>query len=316
VSQQEADMKILVVGAGAVGGYFGGRMAHAGRDVTFLVRRQRAAKLRQSGLIIKSIKGDIRLKDVRTISSDELRETFDLILLSCKAYDLDSAIESFAPAVGPSTRILPLLNGMRHLEILQNRFSPANVLGGTCVIAATLNADREIVHLNDTHSITFGALQGKSDVLKPINDLLSNAGFDVFLSDHIAQDMWEKWVFLATLAGSTCLFRAAVGAILSAPGGERVMGALFSQCCEIAQENGYPMRPQFIERARKVLFAADSTMTASMLRDIESQSRIEADHIIGDLIGRAAEADREQLDLSPLSIAYTHLKAYEARQRL
>src|SRR5919109_349565 len=149
-------MKILVIGAGAVGGYFGGRLLEAGCDVTFLVRPRRAAQLAETGLVIKSRFGDVTLKSSPTIQANELRSHFDLILLSCKAYDLDSAIDSFAAAVGPDTVILPLLNGMRHLDILDERFGPARVLGGKCVIAATLDHSGRVVHLNDSHLLSFG----------------------------------------------------------------------------------------------------------------------------------------------------------------
>jgi 2-dehydropantoate 2-reductase len=115
-------MRVLVVGAGAIGGYFGGRLLEAGRDVTFLVRPRRAAELAQTGLVIRSKLGDMNLPAPPTVTSDTLRQAFDLVILSCKAYDLDDAMTSFAPAVGPETVILPLLNGMRHLDALEARF--------------------------------------------------------------------------------------------------------------------------------------------------------------------------------------------------
>jgi 2-dehydropantoate 2-reductase len=153
-------MRILVVGAGAVGGYFGGRLAAAGRDVTFLVRAGRAEELRRAGLVIKSGRGDLTLRDVQTVQAEAIAAPFDLVVLSCKAYNLDDAIASFAPAVGPNTVILPLLNGMRHIDVLTQKFGAARVLGGICLIAATLNREREIVHLNDSAALTFGELEG------------------------------------------------------------------------------------------------------------------------------------------------------------
>jgi len=120
--QGAESMRILVVGAGAIGGYFGGRLLEAKQDVTFLVRPRRAAELAESGLNIRSRFGDATIPSPPTVLAENLRETFDLVLLSVKAFDLESAIESFAPAIGPNTGILPLLNGMRHLDILDNRF--------------------------------------------------------------------------------------------------------------------------------------------------------------------------------------------------
>ncbi len=164
-------MRILVVGAGAIGGYFGGRLLQAGRDVTFLVRPKRAMELARDGLVIKSPHGDVTLKNPPTVLADKLTEKFDMVLLSCKAFDLEDAIKSFAPAVGPQTSIVPLLNGMRHLDVLDGKFGPERVLGGLCAIAATLNDKREVVHLLPLQSLTFGERDGKlSDRVRAIAD--------------------------------------------------------------------------------------------------------------------------------------------------
>ena len=153
-------MRILVVGAGAVGGYFGGRLLEAGRDVTFLVRPRRAAELAKHGLTIRSPVGDFHRPSPPTVLQEDLAEPFDLILLSCKAFDLEGAITSFAKAVGPATAILPLLNGMRHIDRLTERFGPERVLGGQCAISVTLGPDGDIVHFNDWHALSFGELDG------------------------------------------------------------------------------------------------------------------------------------------------------------
>ena len=305
-------MRVLVVGAGAIGGYFGGRLLEANRDVTFLVRPRRAAELAAHGLKIRSRFGDVTLANPATLLAENLHDTFDLVLLSCKAYDLESAITSFAPAVGPGTVILPLLNGMRHLEILNERFGRERVLGGQCLIAAALT-DGEIVHLNDTHDLSFGDQNGAlSDRVKAIATLMDGARFKAHASTEILQEMWEKWVFLATLAGSTCLMRAAIGDICASPGGTDFIVGLLEECCSIAAAAGYPMREAQLKRARDMLTAKGSTLTASMLRDVERNAPIEADHVIGDLLGREKESGAKEAFL--LSLAYTHLKSYEARR--
>ncbi|WP_310631016.1 2-dehydropantoate 2-reductase [Paraburkholderia sp.] len=311
-------MRILVVGAGATGGYFGGRLAAAGRDVTFLVREARAAQMREHGLVIRSPHaGDLTLREPKTVTREALEapgtQPFDVVLLSCKAYDLDSAIDSFAAAVGPDTLILPLLNGMRHLEVLQARFGTQAVLGGICLIASTLNEQREIVHLNDSQAITFGELGGGiSARAQAIADTFGNAGFIIKASERILQEMWEKWVFLASLAGSTCLFRAPIGAIVATPDGAATIERIFTECRAIAAEHGHAVRDSFLERSRSMLFATGSSLTASMLRDVQNGSRIEADHILGDLIRRGGAAQRASSELSVLRIVYSQLKAYEA----
>lgn len=309
-------MRILVVGAGAVGGYFGGRMALAGQDVTFLVREARAHELAEKGLVIKSPKGDATLSDVKTVLTSRIDGPYDLVLLSCKAYDLESAMDAFAPAVGESTTILPMLNGMRHLDMLAQRFGRASVLGGVCLIAATLDASRAIVHMTDMHAIVFGELDGaKTARVDAIAAALRTGGFDVDATDAIVQQMWEKWVFLATLAASTCLFRASVGDILGVPGGEAAMRALFDECAAIAAAHGHAMRAPFAQRSRAMLFAPGSSLTASMLRDIENGLRTEGDHVLGDLLVRSKAARGESPALSLLAAAHIHAKAYEARHR-
>ncbi len=304
-----ATVRTLVVGAGAIGGYFGGRLLEINRDVTFLVRPKRAAELAAHGLRIRSRFGDVTLANPAIVLAENLKETFDLVLLSCKAYDLESAITSFAPAVGPGTVILPLLNGMRHLEILNERFNRERVLGGQCLIAAALT-DGEIVHLNDTHELSFGEQNGAlSDRVRAIASLMEAAQFKAHASTEVLQEMWEKWVFLASLAGSTCLMRAAIGDICASPGGTDFIVGLLDECRAIADAAGYPMREAQLKRARDMLTAKGATLTASMLRDVERNAPIEADHIIGDLLRR-----EQGIGAKSLSLAYTHLKSYEARR--
>jgi 2-dehydropantoate 2-reductase len=286
-------MRILVVGAGAIGGYFGGRLLQAGQDITFLVRPKRATELAGAGLVIRSPHGDVTLKNPPTIQADKLQEngTFDMVLLSCKAFDLDDAIASFAPAVGPNTAIIPLLNGMRHLDVLENRFSASNLLGGQCAIAATLNAQREVVQLAPMQSLGFGERDGTmSDRVKALAGIMAKGNFGAAASETIMHDMWEKWVFLATIAGATSAMRSAVGPIVSAPGGRDFILGVRDEISAIATANGYAPRPAFLERTDAMLTATDSKLTASMFRDIQNSAPIEADQIIGDLIARAEAA--------------------------
>jgi 2-dehydropantoate 2-reductase len=236
-------------------------------------------------------------------------------LLRCKAYDLAGAINSFAAAVGPETMVLPLLNGMRHLDTLDERFGRPHILGGQCVIAATLDSQRTVVHLNDVHTLTFGERDGGvSDRIHHIATILDHAGFDAGLSDHILQEMWEKWVFLATLAGVTCLMRAPIGDIVASPGGGALIRALFEECRSIAEGAGHAPQTALLEQALAALTAAGSPLTASMLRDVESNAAVEADHIVGDLLRRHSAVHPNPNQLSLLATAYTHLKAYEARR--
>ena len=306
-------MRILVIGAGAIGGYFGGRLLAAGREVTFLVRERRAAQLAETGLLIQSPCGDLRLTDPPTLLAADLRQPFDLILLSCKAYDLAGAIESFAPAVGPDTLILPLLNGMAHLDALDARFLRRAVLGGKCVISSTLDEAGTVVHLNPMHSLSFGERDGGSTApIENVRAQLAGAGFDVVASPQVVQDMWDKWVFLATLAAATGSMRASIGAILAAPHGEALLSQLLDECLAIAAGQGHAPAPAYTLQTRTMLTTEGSPLKASMLRDIERHARIEADHVIGDLLKRRSADRQAEPGLSALQIAFCHLKAYEA----
>jgi len=303
-------MRILVVGAGAIGGYFGGRLLDAGADVTFLVRPRRATELADAGLVIKMPDRTITRMNPPTVLADQLQliEPFDLVLLSCKAYDLDDAMASFAPAVGPATTILPMLNGMVHLDRLDEKFGRTRVIGGYCVIAATLNASREIVQLQPAQSISFGERDGTmSDRIRAIAEVLDKGRFGASASQTIVQEMWEKWVFLASVAASTCLMRGPIGNILKAPGGRDFLLGMLDECTSVARTAGFAPRPAAHQRSLSVFTQEDSPTTASMFRDIQAGARVEADHVIGDLIRRG-----EGEHLTRLRTAHIHLKAYEA----
>jgi 2-dehydropantoate 2-reductase len=305
-------MRVLVVGAGAIGGYFGGRLLQAGKDITFLVRPRRAAELASAGLVIKSPNGDVTLKNPPAVQADALKEKFDVVLLSCKAFDLDDAIQSFAPAVGPNTSIIPLLNGMLHLKVLDDKFGRERVLGGLCAIAVTLNEQREVIQLQPMQSLNFGERDGKmTDRVRAIADIFASGKFGSIASENIMQEMWEKWVFLASIAASTSLMRAPLGIILAAPGGRDFLLGILDECSAIAKAAGHAPRAPFLERAHGMLTTEGSPLTASMFRDIKAGARVEADHVIGDLIARA---DAAKIPVPKLRTAYTHLKAYEKQR--
>jgi 2-dehydropantoate 2-reductase len=308
-------MRVLILGAGAVGGYFGGRLAQAGVDVTFLVRPQRAQTLAQNGLVINSPLGNAQLS-VRTVQKETVRPDYDLVILSCKAYDLDASIDSIAGAIGPDTFILPLLNGMAHLERLEQAFGRERVLGGTCYIASTLAADGSIRHLGKFQGITCGLRAGNPERARELLQNLAQAYASVSLefkvSEDIEQDMWEKFVLLASLAAMTCLMRATVGEILAAEDGESLMREALSASVAAAGAAGHAPRAESLQRTQGMLFAHGSAFTASMLRDIEVGGQVEADHVVGDMLrhARAAGADTRLL-----ATAYCHLQAYAVRRR-
>jgi 2-dehydropantoate 2-reductase len=301
-------MRILVIGAGALGGYFGACLARAGRDVTFMVRPRRAEQLSRAGLNIVSPHGDFVIFP-NLVMADGIQGSFDVILVGLKSYSLDDAMEEFAPAVGPNTMILPILNGMKHLDRLTGRFGAEPVLGGMANISAGLDAEGRVVQFFPNHELAFGEVAGGSSTrTSALEALFKGAGISGRASDTVMHDMWEKFVQLSTVAGITCLMRASIGDILAAPGGREAIFRLFDECCAIASASGFEPRPAFIEFDRTLFTTANSPLKASMLRDIERGSVTEGEHILGDMVSRARAL---RIGTPLLDLARAHVAAYE-----
>jgi 2-dehydropantoate 2-reductase len=310
-------VRILVVGAGAVGGYFGGRLAIAKRDVTFLVRERRAEQLRARGLQLTDPRNETIVVDAKIALASELRSsfdtfgTFDAVLLAVKAYDLEATMDDFAPAVGPHTAIVPFLNGMRHIGMLVARFGEERVAGGVCLVATKLEPDGRIVQLNDMQSLTYGERGGeRSERMEALDAALGGAGFEAALSENIMQAMWDKWVVLATLGATTCLMRGTIGEIARAPGGADVTRALFAECAAVAAASGYPTSDEYRVRTLTLLTAAGSELTSSMYRDLISGNRVEGDQILGDMVERARGLG---VETPMLGAAFAHVSVYFRR---
>jgi 2-dehydropantoate 2-reductase len=301
-------MRVLVIGAGALGGYYGACLVRAGRDVTFLVRENRAGLLRRNGLQVVSPHGDFAVQPKLLLASD-LKEPFDVVLVGVKAYSLDDAMSQFTPAIGTSTMILPILNGLKHVDALAARFGAARVLGGLANVSAGLDAEGRVVQFMANQTIVFGEIAGAlSERALALETLLDVPGIDVRASEAVMQDMWEKFVQLSTLAGITCLMRASIGDILAVPNGEQSIFRLFAECCAVATASGFEPRAPFIEFDRKLFTTLDSPLKASMLRDIERGSITESEHILGDMANRARTLG---IETPLLDLARAHVAAYE-----
>jgi 2-dehydropantoate 2-reductase len=305
-------MKLLVLGAGGIGGYFGGRLAEANAaDVTFLVRPKRRAQIERDGLRIESPRGNAQIP-VKTVVAGELQPGYDMVLLTAKAYDLDSAMDAIAPAMDGKTAVLPQLNGIAHLEALDRRFGAAQVMGGVAQINVTLRKDGTVAHMDNLARIVFGERgAGPSARAQALADAFAKTQVDWKLSPDIEQEMWEKVVFLSALAAATVLFRANVREIMAAPGGREAMQRVLDANVEIARAEGHAPRAISVEFAQARLMDPEGLWSASMLRDLEGGGPVEGDHIVGWMLERAR---RHKIDDTVLSLAYTHLKAYEARR--
>ena len=307
-------MRILVLGAGAVGGYFGGRLAAVGADVTFLVRTARAAQLASDGLVVHSPYGDLRI-DAKTATRETVAPAYDLAIVCCKTYALDDAIGTLRPALRADTLVLPLLNGVGHYAALDAAFGRERVAGGTCHVAGTLDVSGEVHQLSRLHRIAFGTRAGNAafarERLAELYREYAKTPVPAVLSDDIDTEVWEKYVLLVTLAGMTCLMRASVGDIIEADRGREFMLAFLDSCHQVAKAEGQRLRDAYFADTIRLLTEPGSTFTASMLRDIERGLRTEGEQLVGHMARRAAAAG---IDAPLLAAAHCHLQAYEARR--
>jgi 2-dehydropantoate 2-reductase len=304
-------MRILIVGAGATGGYCGARLAQAGRDVSFLVRPGRADQLRREGLRVLSPHGDINMKP-RVLVAGAPTEPFDVVLLAVKAFGLERALDDLSSAMGAETMIVPFLNGMRHIERLVERFGEEPVLGGVCALAATLDRHGRIVQLvGGLEALTYGERDGAlTERVRALDVELQGAGFEARLSRAIVLEMWEKWVMLASAGAATCLLRGNVGEIEAVAGGSGVTLRCLAETSAIASASGYPPREKFIEGTKTILTAEGSGLATSMYRDLQHGLPVEVEHILGDLARRARELG---IDTPLLDAATVQLRVYQNR---
>ncbi|MEV6796140.1 ketopantoate reductase family protein [Streptomyces sp. NPDC051320] len=305
-------MRILVVGAGATGGYFGALPAEAGLDVTFLVRPRRAAALRERGLRITGLGTDITIAP-KLVTADELSGPYDLVLFSVKSTALRQAIDDVAPAIGPETAIVPFLNGMAHIDALNARFGPRPVLGGVAMIVTTLNDEGDIVRLAAMANLTLGEQDGgPSARVDAIHALLDGAGVEVHTSKDIVAEMWHKWVFITTVGALTCLMRGTVGDVTAVPGGAALGPAILAEAAAVSAAAGYPVPAEKIAFTEELVTRTGSPFASSMYRDVLDGRPTEVEHLFGDLLDRARALT---VETPLLDLATLHLRVHQHRTR-
>jgi 2-dehydropantoate 2-reductase len=301
-------MRILIVGAGSTGGYYGARLAEAGRDVTFLVRPARAAQLKADGLRIQSPHGDFTLAP-KLVTAGQIDGPYDAILLTVKGFGLEAALDDIAPAVGPDTMILPVLNGMKHVDAIVARFGREALAGCVAKIATILDDDGRIVQFNKMHDLAYGEMDGtRSTRILALDQAMQGAGFDARLSDTIERDMWEKWVLLASIGGITNLLRGPIGEIEAVPGGADVALAFLDEVIATVTAEGHPPSGPFVTATRAAVTQKGSPLTSSMYRDMVKGRPVEVDQILADLLARAK---RLHMKTPLLAAATVNLLVYQ-----
>lgn len=302
-------MRFLVLGAGALGGYFGGKLQKGGADVTFLVRPRRAAQLADRGLVLKAQDEEIRAP-ARTVLAGQIDRPHDVIVLCCKAYDLDDAVLAIAPAVGPDSAVLPFLNGIKHVSILSDRFGRERVLGGLTAVNAVLAPNGDVVQSPVKIDMTaFGELSGQPSArCAAIQLAFAAAGLSVAVRDDIIAFMWAKLFAFACIAAVATLTRARAGVIAASPAGGSLVAAAIEECGRVVTAEGYPPPQDVADIVRGLYARRDSNYGPSMLVDIEEGRPTEGEHTIGDLVERAA---RRGVAVPILTAALCNLQAYE-----
>lgn len=303
-------MRMLIVGAGATGGFFGARLTQAGRDVTFLVRPARAESLRKSGIEVISPHGDFHVTPSLT-TKDAIHVPFDAVLLTVKAYALEQALDDIAPAVGEHTMLLSTLNGMKHLDRMRERFGAERVVGCVCKIESTVDADGRIVQFSKINDITYGELDGaNSERVDRLDAFMQGAGFGAAKSADIGRTLWEKWTLLASLGATNCLGRGTIGEVNNVRGGRELVGRVLSEVVTAVRANSGALSDAYVQTVQTMLTNPDSRQTSSMYRDLQAGNLVEAEQIIGDLIDRA---NRANVATPLLDTAYVQLQVYLKR---
>ncbi len=302
-------MKILIVGAGGIGGYFGAKLIQVGADITYLLRPKRHEYIQANGLTIETPRGSFVLHP-KSITLDQLESIYDLVILAPKAFDLANCLNELEK-VGPKALFLPFLNGLTHLDALDQQFGRARVMGGVAHIAAMITEVGAVKQLSDLHILTVGHRAPEQEAIaRAFFALCEKADFDHFYSEQIEQAMWDKWVFLASLAGMTTLCQGSVGQIVATPYGQELSLEMYAECCAIAQANGFSIAEQARKKAIELLTQVGSPFTASMLRDLIAKQKTEHEHILGQMIQKGMSI---KVSCPLVKMAYTHM-AVSAQQ--
>ncbi len=303
-------MNILIAGAGGIGGYFGGRLMEKGQEVTFLVRDKRKQQLEKTGLVIESPHGNYTGKP-SLITKNVPTQPFDAIVITTKAYHLEEVIKDIQPFVDDSTLILPLLNGIAHMDPLIDAFGD-NVIGGLCFIETTLNEEGHVIQSSPIHDLVYGERDGShSERILALKDAFDGANANFTLSEKIMQDMWHKYSFITAMSGITTLMRSPVGPTVHIPAAKHTLERLLNEISAVMKAIDAPIADGLPEMQMTKMQEMKEEMKSSMLRDMEKGLETETSHLQGWLLEKGAE---KGIDTPILEAAFAHVKVYESLQ--
>jgi 2-dehydropantoate 2-reductase len=316
--------RILIAGAGAVGGFLAARLAEAGQDVTVLARSRRAGQLRDDGLRLAGAGGTRTLRPpvltaaelaAPELAAPEPGSGYDAVLLAVKADALDQVMKDIAPAVGPGTAIVPFLNGMAHLDALAGTFGTA-ALGGVLRVMTDLDGDGTIRVLTPMFEVELGELDGsRSARADQLAAAFRDAGAEVTVRTDIVRAMWAKWVFIASIGAVTALMRAPVGDIVAVPGGDDFARSVLAEAAGAAAAAGHPVSHAQLAATMRILTAAGAPTTSSLSRDLMAGRPTEVEAVLADFAGRAAAAGAGTplIALSALALRVHNRRLAQAR---
>ena len=263
-------MKIVIFGTGGVGGYYGGRLAQQGADVTFLARGAHLAAICESGLRVESVDGDFTIHPAQATDSAHSIGEADLVILATKAWQLDEAISEMKPLIGKETVILPLLNGMEHMQRLFDVFSAEHVIGGLCRISVFIAAPGVIRHVGVKPYIAYGEWDNStSERIQPIHDLFRSInGIVAEIPADIQIAMWEKFIFIAGTSGVGAYTRQTIGEYRANPETRSMLQHAMQETADIAYAKGVKLAVDFVDLTMKRIDTIDPSITASMQKDI------------------------------------------------
>ena len=300
-------MKVLILGVGGLGGFFGAHLQKTNCDVTFLVRDNTKKMVSENGIKILSDFGNFKINPI-LITKKNLKINYDVVIISCKAYHLDEAIADLK-STQKNAIIIPLLNGQAHINKLEKAFKKENVFGGVAHVSSNTISPGEIKHVGKIKRLSFGSRhEANQDIANEFYQLCRKADFQTVLSDNIDQDIWEKWIFIATIAGATTLFQTSIDNISKKPNGKIFIQNLWNECINISKENGYELRAEAKSLHEDLLFKSDVPFKASMLVDMEKKLMTEHEHIFFEFIKLGK---KKKLVTSLLETCHLNMSIYE-----
>ena len=284
-------MKIAILGAGGIGGYYGGLLAHSGQDVTFLARGAHLAAIRDRGLRVESVHGDFEVRPAQATDDPAQVGPVDLLLVTVKSYDLEAAAEKAHALIGPQTAVLPLLNGLDAAERLAATLGAEHILAGLTHIASNIIAPGTIRQISPLRRITFGECSGAiTPRAERIRDLLAASGIEVVLTSSVSVALWEKFVFIVSISGICCLARQPIGLVLNTPETCQLYVDALREVEAVGQARGVPLPSDIVGRTLQFTKGFAPATRPSLLVDLEAGRRLELQAMSGTVVGYGQEA--------------------------